>query len=106
MPDFTVDLDGLDALGKNLSRTVDNIDQAINRMKDIGPDSIGPDDLDEACLSFKEDWEGGLRELRRAVDDMKGGLDQAMKGYAELENGLTDSLKKMGAAFGSGQAHG
>lgn len=106
MPDFTVDIDGLNALGKNLGRTVDNIDQAINRMKDIGPDSIGPDDLDEACLGFKEDWEGGLRQLRKAVDEMKGGLDQAMKGYSELENGLTDSLKKMSAAFGSGQAHG
>jgi len=37
MPDFTVDIGGLDALGKNLDRTVDNIDQAIVRMEDIGP---------------------------------------------------------------------
>ena len=106
MPDFTVDIDGMDALGKNLGRAVDNIDQAIKKMQDIGPDSIGPEDLDEACADFKEDWEGGLRELRRAVDEMKGGLNQAMKGYAELEAGLTDSLKQMAGDMGSGQANG
>ena len=48
----------------------------------------------------------GRAHVRKAVDEMKGGLDQAMKGYSELENGLTDSLKKMSAAFGSGQSHG
>jgi hypothetical protein len=95
MPDFTVDIGGLTALGKNLDRTVDNIDQALNKMDSIGPDSIGPDDLDGACADFTSDWEGGLGKIREAVSAIKAGLDAAIKGYAELEDGLKDSLTKM-----------
>lgn len=95
MPDFTVDIGGLDALGKNLDRTIENIEKALNRMHDIGPDKIGPDQLDAACAEFKSDWEGGLGKIREAVDGIKGGVDKAMQGYAELEAGLEDSLNQM-----------
>lgn len=95
MPDFTVDIDGLDGLSKNLDRTVENIDEALTRMKDIGPDSIGPDSLDQACADFNSDWEGGLGKIREAVDEIKGAVDTATQGYAELEDGLEQSLSSM-----------
>jgi hypothetical protein len=95
MPDFTVDIGGLDALGKNLDRTVENIDEALKRMKDLGPDSVGPDSLDQACADFKSDWEGGLGKIREAVDGISGGVNEAMQGYAELEDGLEESLTGM-----------
>ncbi|WP_233345896.1 hypothetical protein [Saccharomonospora iraqiensis] len=95
MPDFTVDIGGLTALEKNLGRTVENIEQALNRMEDIGPKSIGPDSLDEACADFKSDWEGGLEKIREAVDGIKGGVDKAIQGYAELEAKLEDTLQQM-----------
>ena len=56
MPDFTVDIGGLTELGKNLDRTVENIDGATKRLDDLGPDSIGPEGLDEACGDFRKDW--------------------------------------------------
>jgi hypothetical protein len=105
MPDFMVDIGGLDALGKNLDRTVENIEEALKKMKDIGPDSIGPDSLDQACADFKSDWEGGLDKIREAVDGISGGVDQAMQGYSDLEDGLEESLSQMGndiAAAGGG----
>lgn len=95
MPDFTVDIGGLDALGKNLDRTVDNIEEALKRMKNIGSDSIGPDNLDQSCTDFKSDWEGGLDKLREAVDGIQDAVDEAVQGYSELEDGLVESLTSM-----------
>ncbi|MEV6897231.1 hypothetical protein [Amycolatopsis sp. NPDC051372] len=97
MPDFTVDIGGLQALGKNLDRVGENIEQATKRMEDVGPDSIGPDDLDEACADFTSDWAGGLKKIKEAVSGIKGGLDNAVQGYAELEEGLKGSLQHMAA---------
>ncbi|MFC4004663.1 WXG100 family type VII secretion target [Prauserella oleivorans] len=95
MPDFTVDIGGLDALGKNLDRTVENIENATKRLEDAGPDSIGPETLDEACADFRSDWEEGLEKLRDAVSEIREGLDKAKTAYAEAEAALQDSLAKM-----------
>lgn len=102
MPDFTVDIDGLDALGKNLDRTNENLDQATKRLDELGPDSIGPDVLDEACATFREDWEEGLDKLREAVEEMKGGLDGAKQTYAEIESGLREAFSKMESEVAAG----
>lgn len=79
MSDLTVAIDGWDALGKNLERAKENLDGALEAMEDIGPDSIGPDDLDDACAEFRDDWERGL--------DKVGGPD-AMTGNDDWQ-GLT-----------------
>ncbi|MGH3466232.1 MAG: hypothetical protein ACRDQF_00685 [Thermocrispum sp.] len=97
MPDFTVDLDGLDALSKNLNRTSDNIDEATRKLDDLGPDSIGPDDLDEACATFRADWQEGLDKMREAIEELKGGLDAARKLYAEIDAAFEDGFQKMEA---------
>lgn len=102
MPDFTVDIGGLDALGKNLDRTNENLDHATKRLADLGPDSIGPDMLDEACADFRSDWEEGLDKLREAVEEMKGGLDGAKKVYAEIEEGLRGAFAQMDSDIASG----
>ncbi|MCP2252246.1 hypothetical protein LY13_000985 [Prauserella aidingensis] len=59
MTDFTVDVGGLDALGKDLDRTCDNIDTATKKLADAAEDSIGTAELDEACENFRSDWEEG-----------------------------------------------
>lgn len=97
MPDFTVDIGGLDALRKNLERAKENIEGATKKLADLGPDSIGSDDLDEACTDFREDWEEGLEELKEATEQIGEGLDKAIQGYAEVENGIRDSLQQMSA---------
>jgi hypothetical protein len=101
MPDFTVDIGGLDALGKNLDRTVENIDGATKHLDDIGPDSIGPDDLDEACGDFRSDWQEGLDKIRDAVQQVRGGIDQTKQAYGELENAITQGLNQMAAHLGA-----
>lgn len=95
MPDFTVDVGGLTALEKNLQRTVENIGEALDRMKEIGPKSIGPDSLDAACADFTADWQGGLEKISEAVDVIKGSVDKAIQGYVELEANLRDTLTQM-----------
>lgn len=116
MPDLSVDIGGLDALGKNLDRTIENIDSATKRMEGVGPDSIGPEDLDGACADFRADWKEGLDKLREAVEKIKGALEASKQSYAELDNAIAQDLEKMatgvaaatsgGAAGGEGAAGG
>lgn len=106
MPDFTVDIGGLDALSRNLDRTSENIDSATRKLAALGPDSIGPDSLDEACADFRSDWEEGLDKLRVAVGEVRDGVDQAKQAYAELENSLRESLAKMAQDINSAGIRG
>lgn len=97
--DFTVDIGGLDALGKNLDRTIENIDSATKRLANVGPDSIGPDELDEACEDFRSDWEEGLDKLRESVNQIRDGVRQAKQGYAEVEATVRAGLAAMAQAI-------
>jgi hypothetical protein len=85
MPDFTVDIGGPDALSKNLNRAKDNIDGALKAMEDIGPDSVAPDDLDDACAEFREDWVRGIKKLGERVGKITGALGTATGKYIEFE---------------------
>lgn len=109
MLDFSVDIGGLDALGKNLDRTVENIDSASKRMEGVEPDSIGPEVLDEACSDFRSDWKEGLEKIREAIEKIKNSLDASKKCYAELDNAISQDLEKMAsdvAALGNGKQNG
>ncbi|MCE7007909.1 hypothetical protein LWC34_34570 [Kibdelosporangium philippinense] len=102
MPDYTVDLNGLDALGKNLDRCGENLDGALKSMEDVGPDTLGNDDLDDACEEFREDWEYGLSEIRKIVKGIKENLDASKQNYAELENALSNAFSTMRDKIGGG----
>lgn len=95
MPDFTVDIDGLNGLQKNLDRTEENIDNAARKLAEAAPDSIGSDELDEACADFYDSRKEGLGEIDEVVGDIKKGLSKAAEAYAEVEQGINDSLQKM-----------
>lgn len=97
VPDFTVDIGALDAMETNLRRAEENLGSALKAMEDIGPDSIGPDFLDEACAQFREDWQRGIGEISKSVDKITTGLGDAKKTYAELETALRDGFAKMHA---------
>jgi hypothetical protein len=101
MPDFTVDVGGLVELGKNLDRAADNIDSATKRLDDIGPDQIGPEELDEACSDFRKDWEEGLDKIRDAIGEVRGGIDQSKQAYADLENALRQAMTQMSSDVGA-----
>lgn len=104
MPDFSVDIGGLDALSKNLDRSIENIDGATKRVKDMGSGSLGPEDLNEACSDFRADWEEGLDKLRGAVEQIKGALDASKQTYAELDSSIAASLQKMSGDVAAGAA--
>lgn len=95
MPDFTVSINGLEGLRSNLDRTRENIDNATRRLADLGPDSIGSDELDEACATFRDDWEDGLGELAEAADKIEKGLEKSIEAYKHIEQGISDSLRQM-----------
>lgn len=99
MPDFSVDIGGLDALSKNLQRTIDNTDSATKRLEKAGTDSLGPEFLDEACSDFRSDWKEGLDKVREAVDKIKDSMNAAKKDYAELEESINKNLEKMESAI-------
>lgn len=92
--DYTVDLNGLSGLDKNLKRTSENIDKATKRLKDEGPDKIGPDSLDSACSDFRSEWETGLDKLKDAIKGVRGKLDECVKEYAKAEEDISKNLAK------------
>lgn len=100
MPDFTVDIGGLDALVKNLDRSSENIDTATKHLADLAPSELGPQDLDGACADFREDWKGGLGELRDAIEEIRGGLEGAKNAYADVENTIARNLDGMANSIG------
>ena len=104
MSDFTVSIEGLTGLNKNLERAKENIDGALKAMEDIGPDSIGPDDLDEACAEFREDWQRGIGKIGEAVDKITEALGRTRDQYAELEEALNEGFTKMTDDIASGKA--
>ncbi|KID29508.1 hypothetical protein HQ32_03385 [Prauserella sp. Am3] len=95
MPDFTVDIGGLEALQKNLTRVQENVDGATKRLDALRPDSIGSDELDEACGDFRDAWKEGLEKIEEAIEEVDDGLNQATKGYRKTEEGIRDALKDM-----------
>ncbi|MEV5541463.1 hypothetical protein AB0L13_31920 [Saccharopolyspora shandongensis] len=97
MTDFKVDLGGLDALRKNLERTVDNVDQATKRIQDAGLGAIGPTVLDEACADFRTDWKEGLDKIKEAVEKITSAVADAKQSYAELDTAISKDLQKMAA---------
>ncbi|WP_222844429.1 hypothetical protein [Saccharomonospora sp. CUA-673] len=90
-----MDVGGLEALQKNLTRVKENIDGATKRLDGLRPDSVGSDELDEACGDFRDSWKEGLEKLEEAVEEVDEGLGQAVKGYRDVEEGIRDSLKDM-----------
>jgi hypothetical protein len=73
-------------------------------MEDIGPDSIGPDDLDDACADFREDWQRGIDKMGKGLGKIAEALKGTRKDYAELEQALTDGFTKMQQRVDHGQA--
>lgn len=104
MPDFTVDIGGLDALAKNLDRSCDNIDSATKDLADLAPSALGPEDLDTACTDFRDAWKDGLDELRDAVDEISEGLGKAKKSYADVEETIATNLREMREGLSEGGA--
>ncbi|SDP02408.1 hypothetical protein SAMN04487905_101478 [Actinopolyspora xinjiangensis] len=104
MSDFTVDIESLDAMEKNLNRAEENLRSALKAMDDIGPHSIGPDELDEACAEFRDDWQHGIDEIGECVKKITEALGSAKKQYQELENAITEGFTRMREAIESGEA--
>lgn len=95
MPDFTVDIDGLNGLQKDLERTGENIDSASGNLAHASPESIGSDELDEACADFYDAWQEGLGEINEVVGDIKKGLKEAAEAYDKLDEEIRKGLVKM-----------
>lgn len=89
---------------KNLHRAEENLGGALKAMEDIGPASIGPDFLDEACADFREDWQRGIDKIGECVGKITAGLGDAKKTYAELENALREGFAQMHEAVEAGRA--
>lgn len=102
--DFRVDIEGLDSLSNNLTRSSENLEQALNAMRDIGSESLGYRGLDQACADFRETWQTGLKKVEECTGKLTKGLDSAKKDYAELEKQIEEGFAKMEAEVGGGAA--
>ncbi|RCW40759.1 hypothetical protein DFQ14_11086 [Halopolyspora algeriensis] len=100
--DFRVDIEGLDSLKNNLTRSSENLEQALNAMRDISSESLGYRTLDQACADFRETWRTGLKKVEECTGKLTEGLDSARKDYVELEKQIEEGFAGMEVELGGG----
>lgn len=93
---YTVELQALQKLGKDLKDCTDELENALKAIKEIGPKGLGYDFLDEACEHFDDKWENGLSRIQEVVEDITGKIGKIGKEYAKSESGVIDALKDLG----------
>jgi uncharacterized protein YukE len=93
MSDFSVDVDGLAQLVKDLQGCADDLDHGLKALHEAGAAGLGFDFLDDSCRHFQDKWEYGLKKVRECVKTLHEGLDTAQQNYAQTEQGLAGSMK-------------
>ncbi|MFI6446672.1 hypothetical protein [Kitasatospora sp. NPDC050543] len=92
MSDFTVDVDFLAKLSKDLQGCASELEEGLKALKDVGPTGLGFDFLDDSCAHFQDKWEYGLKKVHECVKVLHEGLDQVQQNYAGTEQGLTKAM--------------
>ncbi|MDH6143595.1 hypothetical protein P3T35_005630 [Kitasatospora sp. GP30] len=92
MSDFTVDVNALAQLSKDLQGCADGLDHRLKALHDAGAGGLGFDFLDGSCKHFQGKWEYGLKKVQECVKTLHEGLDQAQQNYVQTEQGLASGL--------------
>lgn len=95
---FKVNEAVLDRLSRDLNNVADMAKDAAQSLEDASSGSLGADDLDDACNSFKDDWSYGLDLLKDAIGDTAKGLDMVAHNYEGTDDAIAAGLNKFGEA--------
>ncbi|GAA2238305.1 MULTISPECIES: hypothetical protein [Kitasatospora] len=95
---FRVEISDLDRLLRQLVQSQQELNTALNAMRDTGPKTTGSKALDHACNDFQNSWGDEIKMLAEGTEQIATGLDEVRKNYAESEQGIAGALRPGAAA--------
>lgn len=93
--DFTVELEGLRALGGNLDHCAESLGSALDALREVGGGSLGRSSLDDACNRVQDDWRHGLDLIGKCSGKLSEGVKDCHSAYARVDHGLMRGFDKM-----------
>jgi hypothetical protein len=93
--DFTVELEALGALGKDLQSCGETLGGALDALKQAGDGGLGRHSLDDACEEVQGDWRHGLSLVKECSEKLAGGVQDSAKAYAQVEDKTAESFTKV-----------
>ncbi|MFF4649892.1 WXG100 family type VII secretion target [Streptomyces sp. NPDC001380] len=90
---FSVDVQQLDALARELKESVAAMTAARHSMETTGPRTTGSKNLDHACDDFQDKWGYGLQQIRETAEAVTQGLEATAKAYRATEDALSGMFR-------------
>lgn len=91
---FSVEVNDLDRLIRELHNSQDNMRKALNALKDVGPKSTGSEALDNACDEFHDSWDNAIKKIADGTQAIEERLKQTKNNYEQTEQAIRDAFTK------------
>lgn len=94
MSDLYIDGEMLDRVRYNLGHIDDLFGKPIQAMADIDAKAMGASQLERRMEEFGEEWEYGIKQLRKFSKGAAKTLDTIEKTFTQLDLDLAEALSK------------
>jgi hypothetical protein len=78
---FQIDIAATERIVHKLDECGERMQQARNRLKNVGPKTLGTSGLDNACDTFQSEWDDGIKRIEDAAKDIKDRLRTTTDAY-------------------------
>lgn len=90
---FHIDIAATERILDRLEECDERMQGARDRLKKVGPKTLGTNGLDNACDTFQSEWDDGIKRIEDAAKDIKDRLRTTIDAYKAGE-------KKTAEGFG------
>ncbi|MYW69526.1 hypothetical protein GTY65_36490 [Streptomyces sp. SID8379] len=92
MGQYQTDIDGLGQFLKVLQSATEDLDRARTALNRIGGNSLGTDELDDACDDFQDSWGYGAKKIREGIEAVSEGVKANKQAYEAVEEAVAASF--------------
>ncbi|MBT2491161.1 hypothetical protein J7E96_22075 [Streptomyces sp. ISL-96] len=78
---FQIDIQDAEKALRKLTDAPERMQQARDRLKKVGPKTLGTEGLDQACDTFQSEWGDGIKQIEKASQDIKDRLGATIDAY-------------------------
>ncbi|QPP06601.1 hypothetical protein G4Z16_09540 [Streptomyces bathyalis] len=78
---FEIDITAAERALHRLEECDERMQQARERLKNVGPKTLGTNGLDNACDTFQSEWDDGIKRIEDAAKDIKDRLRTTIDTY-------------------------
>lgn len=89
---FKIDIVETQRIVTRLEECDERMQRARERLKNVGPKTLGTNGLDNACETFQEEWEDGIKRIEDAAKDIKDRLQTTIDAYKAGEKANSQNM--------------